>query len=347
VVFSPALSVKGIYRVTSGRYRMAKVSRQKLFFFARLAITIAALVLLLRLVGWEQLAQLARVADPKWLLLSYVAALGAMLMNSALLWQLLGHVGLDVKLTRVVLANSLSILYTLVLPGDVLAGAAKWVDLSAATGDKVRVFSALVSAKISLALAPLAIGSVALAFENPFDTRAVPMVAIAASVVLVIVAALYVNARTGALIDQAVGALLRILPGAIALRAQAVSNAFAEYRTLGATNGVFVLFYSVAAFALGVIAMAFAAMAVGADVPVEVFAWVNMILFIARLFPLTISNLGIREGIMIAVLGLYGVGAAAAFAIGIVMFSFTLMIALVGSVYQISVAAGWIEWRGS
>jgi len=310
-------------------------------------MTICVLALLLHLVGWDQLLRVARAADLKWLLLSYVAALGAMLMNSALLFHLLGHARLDVKFTRVVLANSLSILYTLILPGDLLAGAAKWVDLSAATGDKARVFSALVSAKIGLALAPLAIGSVALAFENPFETRAVPLAAIAAGIVLVIVTALYLNVRTAVLIDRAMGALLRLLPTAVVARGQMLSSAFAEYRSLSAADGVIVIFYSVMAFALGVIAMGFAAMAVGADVPLEVFAWVSMILFISRLFPITISNLGVREGIMIAVLGMYGVGVAAAFAIGIVLFSFTLLIAVVGAGYQISIAAGLIKWRGS
>lgn len=325
---------------------MSKMSREALIFFARLAVSIAVLALLFRLIGWNEILQVARNADLNWVLLTWVASLCGMAMNAALLRHLLGHVGLDVKFTRVLLANSLSVLYSLILPGDMLAGAAKWVDLSAATGDKSRVLSAMVFAKIGLALSPLAIGSVALAFQNPYGTRAISLAAIATSAAVIIGMTLYLNARTGALIDQAVEIPLRLLPNAAASHAQSVSSAFSEYRSLRATDGALVLLYSVAAFVLGVIATAFAATAVGADVPVLVFAWVSMILFITRLFPITISNLGIREGVMIAVLGLYGVGPATAFAAGIVIFSSHIFVALAGAIYQITIAAGWVKWRG-
>lgn len=324
---------------------MRATSRKRLFFWIRLALTIGVLAALVEHVGWDPMIQVAADATARWVVLTYGAAFCAMLMGAILLRYLLKRLGLDVGLKRILLANSLSTLYTLIVPGDLLAGAAKWADLSAATGDKPRVLSSMVFAKVALALAPLVIGSVVLAVENPLRSHALVTAAFLTSSVLVAGTVLFLNRRTGRCIDKAIEALLCYLPTFAQSRARSVARAFAEFRSLDTIDTGRTLVYSTAAFICGVAAMACAAKAVGVGVPVTVFAWVSMILFITRLVPVTISNLGIREGVLIAVFGIYGVEPAAAFATGMVMFSSNVLIAIVGAGYQVAIASGRVRWR--
>jgi hypothetical protein len=70
-----------------------------------------------------------------------------------------------------------------------------------------------------------------------------------------------------------------------------------------------------------------------------------MFLFISRLLPLTLGNLGVREGILVLSFGLYGVEPAEAILVGLLMFSSVLFVAVVGAAYQIAIAMGWLDWK--
>lgn len=73
--------------------------------------------------------------------------------------------------------------------------------------------------------------------------------------------------------------------------------------------------------------------------------WLMAVLLVARRVPITISNLGVREGILIVVLGLYGVEPERAFAVGLVVFSGHIFVALFGLAYQVALTLGLAEWQ--
>jgi hypothetical protein len=63
--------------------------------------------------------------------------------------------------------------------------------------------------------------------------------------------------------------------------------------------------------------------------------------------PVTIGNIGVRESILIIVLGKYGVDAEKAVAIGLIMFSCQIATALIGLLYQIALVIGIAQWSPS
>jgi uncharacterized membrane protein YbhN (UPF0104 family) len=69
-----------------------------------------------------------------------------------------------------------------------------------------------------------------------------------------------------------------------------------------------------------------------------------MTLFLTGLLPITFSNLGVREGLLIAVLGLYGIDPAVAMAVGLLLFTNVVFVAVFGAAYQIALSSGWISW---
>ena len=70
-----------------------------------------------------------------------------------------------------------------------------------------------------------------------------------------------------------------------------------------------------------------------------------MFLFISRMLPLTVGNIGIREGILVLAFGVYGVEPAAAILVGLIVFSSIIIVGVVGAIYQVAIAMGWIEWK--
>ncbi len=72
------------------------------------------------------------------------------------------------------------------------------------------------------------------------------------------------------------------------------------------------------------------ARAVGVDEPVRVYVVLGPLLFLVMLVPFTINGLGVREAFFVSFLGKIGVNADDAFAVGLVFFLMTLLLALPG-----------------
>jgi uncharacterized membrane protein YbhN (UPF0104 family) len=62
------------------------------------------------------------------------------------------------------------------------------------------------------------------------------------------------------------------------------------------------------------------------------WAWIVGALTLALFLPLTIGGLGIREGTLIGILGVYGCDKETAVALSFVGFSFVLMLAIIGAI---------------
>ena len=323
------------------------MTRKRLVFAIRVILTISILALLIRAIGWQRIRPALEETQIRWLFVMYFVTLCAVIANASMIRFLLARVHLRVTLRRVMLANALSTFYTLILPSDVLAGIAKWADLSAATGDKSRVLSSLVFSKIALALPPLVIGTAALALQNPLESIRLPVAAGFLTVVIIVGSAMILNPNTGRVFDRIVLRLSRVAPRFIQTRIQSVLTALNGIRGLTVSDHLTVYALSLCAFALGIAGFASAAAAAGVVIPVTTLLWVSMILFVTRLLPITLSNLGIREGVVIASFGLFGVAPAPALLVGLILFTNTIVIAFFGAAYQLAVANGWVEWRPS
>lgn len=321
------------------------MTRKRIVYTIRILLTVVILVFLFRAIGAQRVLEELAQAKGHWVLMMYAATVGALVANASLTRLLLRRVGLHVGLRRIMLANSLSTFYTLILPSDVAAGVAKWADLSAATGDKSRVLSVLLVAKIALALPPLTLGAAALALWNPFDSTRLPILAGALSFSLIGATALLVNRSTGTALDRIVLNCSSLAPQFAQKIVQSLLTAFGDIRRLRAPAYVAALSLSLAAFVFGLAGFACAAAAVQVVVPIATLMWVSMVLFITRLLPITLSNIGVREGVIVAAFGLHGVAPAEALLVGLIIFSNTLVIASLGACYQIAVANGWVLWQ--
>lgn len=312
---------------------------------ARLMFTVALLGALVHFVSWSDLLTAILATQWTWLLLMYTATLVAVIASAYLLASLLRAAGLFVRVRRVVLATSLSVFYALILPGDVLGGLAKWVDLSAATGKKAKVLSAIVFAKAIAMLPPLVLGSAAFALHNPFPNLPLATMGFGLSLTLVLTFAFILHPLSGAHFDRMGFALAENLPDLIGTRLRSLVASVADFRTISARTLLSILLLASLDFSLGVSGYAFAILAVGETVPINTLVWINMALFLTGLLPITFSNLGVREGFLVIALGLYGVAPATSVAVGLLVFTNVVLIALFGGAYQVALSNGWVAWK--
>ncbi len=307
----------------------------------KLAFTAVLLGFLVHFVGWRDLLAGLSAAHWPWLLAMYGVVLVTFAVMAASLRLLLTKSGVGVSLGRVLLANALANLYALVLPGDLMAGVSKWVVLSAATGQRAKVLSAIVLNKIALGLSPLLFGTLALAFESPFPRLPVGETAVGVAAVAVAGLVLVLHPRAGRRVDGWVRRASRALPAALQPAAEKLPEALAAFRAFRGRDHLQVLSLSLLAFWLGILSFLCATRALGLDVPIATLVWISLALFVSRLLPITFNNLGVRESLLILALGTSQVEPALALGVGLLMFSNAIWIGLLGAGCQIAVALGW------
>lgn len=312
----------------------------------RLGATALLMFALIHLVGWERIV--ASLGRARWnlVLLMLVISVSGRLVEASQMYLLLRKVDAGVRYTRVFLASSLATFYALIVPGDVFATGAKWANLAAATGRKALVLHAIAYNRFCLLLTGLCFGAVAILWRNPLPGTHLGWVVGAAAVAVLVVGVFVYHPQFGRIIDHSVRRVQAKLPVSADRLFDAFLTALKALREFGTRDHLLFLTISSLASLVHVAAFVVAAHAVGlGHLPVATFIWLHAILSAARQFPITISNLGVREGILIVVLAGYGVTAETAVALGLVLFTAGLTAALIGATYQFSFVMGWSRWK--
>jgi uncharacterized membrane protein YbhN (UPF0104 family) len=316
------------------------VSRSKRWYI-QLLVSCLLLAFLVHVVGWRALLDSLANADPPWLFLTWCFAVATFAVMAANLFLLLVKIGQQISYIRVLLASALANFYSLIVPGDLMAGLAKWAALSVATGNTAASLSVIVVNKLVLAIPVVIFGFIALAVQNPFPD--LPVAELAAGSVLLIVLGLMFGLwrATGALIDRFLLAIAPHLPDRLGRGLGALVDSLRMFRRFRTGDHLLVLLVAFVAYAGGLAAFYCATRTLGIEVPLPTLVWISLALFVSRLLPLTFNNLGIREGLLVLALASHEIAAAKAIGVGLVMFSSAILIALLGGVCQVALALGW------
>jgi uncharacterized membrane protein YbhN (UPF0104 family) len=313
----------------------------------KLCATAVLLFVLIHTVGWQTLWETISNTQLSWLLALYGMSLLGLLVHAHRLLKVLRLIGLKIGFWRVFLANALSAFYSLVLPGDLLAGAAKWADLSAATGRSANVFSAIIYNRVVVVLTTLLFGAMAVAIQDPLPETPIIAIALALALGLIGLAFLAFHRGSALLFSHITQAASRFLPAFVAKPVHALAASVERLRNFTATDHLYVLMLGLLSFLMSLAGFAFAALAGGVALPFLTLVWVNALLLTVRLLPITIGNLGIREGLLIVIMGTYGIEPAQAVAVGLIVFTSSILNAVVGLCYQLALMAGLARWRPS
>ena len=91
---------------------------------------------------------------------------------------------------------------------------------------------------------------------------------------------------------------------------------------------------TIASLVGSVIIYILSARAANINVPVSVFVWLSVIVYILGRLPISIANLGVREFTLAGFLAIYGVETSAAVLMSMILFSASVLMAAIGVGYQ-------------
>jgi hypothetical protein len=127
--------------------------------------------------------------------------------------------------------------------------------------------------------------------------------------------------------SKAVG---RCLPAGLRARIDRLLNELEPFRAFPIGRHLSLAAIALSSFAVGIAVRFMLMKSLGFHVPLSTIIWVDAILVVVGHMPITLGNFGVREGLVVAAFGLYGVPADVAVAYGLLVYSCRLIMAVVG-----------------
>lgn len=305
----------------------------RIWFVIRLVATAGILAVLAWKVDFSPVFERARSFQWSWYLLGLAVMLVYIAVQSVILKVLLASRGQHVRFLSVVCMLFVSAFFGLFLPGGVGADVALCYALFRAAVNKEVVLSCIAFARVATL-----VGMVAIAFvASLMPGGALPGLETASFVALVVLVVGYVifavswkkmagnlarRQPTGSLPDRVVRFGFRTL--------DVLAEFWHDRRTLYRVIPL-VLLVSLMRVAMDYIS----SHALGLAIPaIDFFLFAAAVNMVAAI-PLTLSGLGVREGAYAYLFSMAGVTAGDAVAISLTSFSFTVLVAVTGSVIYV------------
>ena len=310
----------------------------------RLLVTGVGLFVVFRLVDFQALKQAVKQADWRFLVLAWF-------FNAAMFWcrsyrfqLIIRKLVCFVPVSTLFASSAMMALYGMVMPG-MLSLAAKWYVIKRATGKGGHVISAMVYNQVSIMVAMVAFGLLALAVTNPLSQLSLSqsqagwlsMVGITMFATIVGMFVALLSERVGCRVDGLIRGCMKPFPEFVRAKANLVLEKIHVFRTLGPGFHIYILVLGLVTGALGGgVLYRLAARATYIDVPFMAFVWMHAVIYILGRIPVTISNCGVREFVLMGMLGAYGVDPSVALLMSMIVFSAHIFMAFLGALYQVS-----------
>ncbi|MCF7973085.1 MAG: flippase-like domain-containing protein [Phycisphaerae bacterium] len=325
---------------------MSLTQNQKKWFklFLRLSVTAAGLIAVFCLVDLRELKNAVMQADWRFLVLTWFFNAGLFWCRSYRFQLIIKKLACFVSVNTLFAASAMMALYGMIMPG-MLSLAAKWYVIKRATGKGGEVVSAMVYNQVSIMVAMVAFGLLALAVNNPLSQLSLTQAqagwlsfgGIMMFVVIMGMFAILLSQRVGSRVDWLMQRWMRRLPEWVRAKADRVMIQMQVFRTLGQGFHLYILGLGFVTSALGGgVMFMLAARATHIDVPFMAFVWMHALIYILGRIPVSISNCGVREFVLMGLLGVYGVDRSVALLMSMIVFSAHIFMAFIGALYQVS-----------
>lgn len=308
----------------------------------RILITVGLLLFVFSRIDIQQFWQAVKAARWGFLIAVWVLAIMIFVAGSVNMQRILRKQDCHVRIFTLFGTTAITSLYSLVMPGMLSTGV-KWYILKKDTGRGSNVFSSMLYNQSMMTFVITVFGLIALIITNPIailtNAKNRWLLPIVCGVLLVIIIAaflLLLNHRAGGKIVKICSLLLRPLPAKIRRKAEEIPEQLVIFQTVGwrfhlTTASIVVIANVVGTFFIYVLS----AQAAHITAPVGVFIWLCAAVYLLGKLPISVANLGIREVTLVGALALYGVDAPSALLMSMIIFSITILMAIIGAFFQL------------
>lgn len=322
---------------------MSTYAKRIIKFLLRVIITTTLLVWVFSQINFQLFWQAAKNIQWQLLIAIWSLTIVNFLIQSLTLQIILKKQGCKVGIITIFGSSAITSLYSFILPG-LLSTGIKWYIIKKDTGKGSNVLSSMIFNQLSLLVIMTTLGLIALMITNPtsvlFETKGNYSPLFIGCLILfagmITAFWLMLNSRTGNRITNVLVFLLRPFPAKIQQKGREMIGQISVFRSAGIRFYLTVALLQVTnGLILGVFIYSLAAKAADIAVPVGVLLWICAIVYILRRLPISVASLGVREVTLVGFLGIYGVEKSTALLMSMILFSSSIIMALIGAIYHI------------
>jgi len=228
--------------------------------------------------------------------------------------------------------------YSLVLPGDLLAGGVSWYKLSRPDRKYIEAGALLIFFRLVQISCLVFIGLIVALWDPQIGSPEFRTLIIIGLLSIIIMWILFFSNQVTKILDYIVdkvngnSSLLKSLYDNV----EKLLNTILKFRSLGIYRLIFVFSLSLIAQILGLVYFFSLARAVDIQLPFFVIGWISTFATIIQMIPISIAGLGIREASYAVLLNDYGISPEQAISFSITIFAVFVIVGLVGGLFELS-----------
>jgi hypothetical protein len=228
--------------------------------------------------------------------------------------------------------------YSLVLPGDLLAGGVSWYKLSRPDGKYIEAGALLIFFRLVQISCLVFIGLIVALMDPQIGSPEFRTLIIFGLLSIILMWILFFSNQVTRIFDFIVN---KVNGNASFLSGfydtiENFLNTILKFRALGVMRLLYVFGVSLFAQFLGLVYFFSLARAVDIQLPFFVIGWISTFVTIIQMIPISIAGLGIREASYAVLLNEYGISPEQAISFSITIFAVFIVAGLVGGVFELS-----------
>ena len=228
--------------------------------------------------------------------------------------------------------------YSLVLPGDLIAGGVSWYKLSRPDRKYIEAGALLIFFRLVQISCLVFIGLIVALWDPQIGSPEFRTLILFGLFSIIIMWILFFSNQIAKILDFIVNKvngnsslLIRFYDNV-----EKLLNTILKFRTLGINRLIFVFGLSLIAQILGLVYSFSLARAVDIQLPFFVIGWISTFVTIIQMIPISIAGLGIREASYAVLLSNYGISPEQAISFSITIFAVSVIVGLLGGLFELS-----------
>ena len=309
--------------------------KSKRFFFGllRLSIAFGIIYYLLSKIPLSEVIASVTSARVDYVIAAFIISILSQLILAHRLRFLTDKQGMSLPTSQILEINLAAVFYGLFLPGGNLTGGAiRFYKLARTDKKMAEALASIVFDRMAATIALCVIGILFWLVNLPSNSGYIGLSMIVALGILFILYILLFDKRTTDSLRK------RFKSVNLSFVSQKIHNlliSLNQYQNLSLSSLTFIFALSITAQLLGTLIYYLLAIALGINITFVAIGWIRSAVIIISMVPISISGLGVREGVLLFLLKPYGVIGEQALALSFLVFGVTLLfIGLVGGVLE-------------
>lgn len=304
--------------------------KSKRFFFSllRLSFAIGILYYLLSKIPLSEVIASVTSAKVDYVIAAFIISILSQLILAHRFRFLTDKQGLSLSTSQVLEINLAAVFYGLFLPGGNLTGGAiRFYKLARTDKKMAEALASIVFDRVAATIALCVIGILFWLVDLPSNSGDIGLSMIVALGILSIVYVLLFDRRISPFLRKR---LKSVNLSFVSQKVHKLLVSLNQYQNLSLSSLAFIFALSITTQLLGTLIYYLLAMSLGMNITFVSIGWIRSAVVIISMVPISISGLGVREGVLLFLLKPYGIWGEKTLAFSFLVFVATLL--LIGAI---------------